>query len=72
MVCTIRGNGISALFRCCFIFKGTEHWAQFTGWNADLLEKMSVAALERGSEQKNHKNVVELSLEAKLNGRQEQ
>jgi len=65
---------VSALpFAAVLFLKGAEDWARVTGWKADLREKMSVAIFERGSEQKkNHKNVVELSLEAKLNGRQEQ
>lgn len=67
---------VSALpFAAVLFLKGEEDWARVTGWKADLREKMGVAIFERGSEQKkkkNHKNVVELSLEAKLNGRQEQ
>lgn len=39
-------------FAAVLFLKETEDSAHFTVWNADLLEKMSVAVLERGLEQK--------------------
>lgn len=60
-------------FTAVLVVKGTEDWARVTVWKADFFSKLIVAVLEGDSGgKKNRKNAVELSLEIKLSGGQEQ